>query len=212
MLSNCPFPPAAVRATTEAMSKLPLKVLCAPKCKAKYYQGEPCPGKQTKIGYHKYGDECDNLGHVVLRLWPTARGLLATQPESRLNESRVAEYMAQMEHAIGSCSPTVLCYQPQGGFKERLLVLDGHHKLEAARRLRNKRKDEERRPAPRLNFLIIHTNHSDITEIAQPTEGTWGERWRQIESHQRAMRALDVSWRSLAACGWKPEAAGGATA
>lgn len=151
-------------------------------------------------------NRCDNIGHLILsqcaQSIPAPMGILCTQSHEQLNQDRVSEYQREMASCSASCCPTVLVYRVKADIQHesRLCVLDGHHKLEAARRLRAER-IKSGGALPRLNFLIIA--HSGSEEDSGERE--WCDRreevWRDRELVQWMLKAsydcIDASKESL---------------
>jgi len=96
--------------------------------------------------------------------------LLPTQPPEAFDEATVAAYVARLRDAADdSARPTALLFEVQADvhLQSGYMVLDGHHKIEALRRLSRERKMAGEVP-PRINFLIISPR--------MPIESTIGSR------------------------------------
>ena len=92
--------------------------------------------------------------------WPRMHPLLPTQPAEALDEATVEAYVAQLRAAdYDSARPTALLFEMQADvhIQSAYMILDGHHKIEALRRLSRERRmaGEAGKAAPRINFLIV---------------------------------------------------------
>ena len=92
--------------------------------------------------------------------WPRMHPLLPTQPAEALDEATVEAYVAQLRAAdCDSARPTALLFEMQADvhMQSAYMILDGHHKIEALRRLSRERRmaGEAGEAAPRINFLIV---------------------------------------------------------
>ena len=89
--------------------------------------------------------------------WPSMHALMPTQAPEALNEATVGTYVARLrEAAEHDARPTALLYEMSADVHSQsgYFILDGHHKIEALRRLSRER-DAALRPPPRINFLIV---------------------------------------------------------
>jgi hypothetical protein len=91
--------------------------------------------------------------------WPRMHPLLPTQPPEALDEATVAAYVASLrlrDAADDSARPTALLFEMKADvhLQSAYMILDGHHKIEALRRLSCDRRMAGE-AAPRINFLVI---------------------------------------------------------
>ena len=89
--------------------------------------------------------------------WPRMHPLLTTQPPEALDEATVEAYVARLRDAADdSARPTALLFEMQADvhLQSAYMILDGHHKVEAVRRLSCEREMAGEAP-PRINFLIL---------------------------------------------------------
>ena len=89
--------------------------------------------------------------------WPRMHPLLPTQPSESYDHATVAAYMRRLHDAADdSARPTALLFEMQADvhLQSGYMILDGHHKIEALRRLSHER-GLAGEAAPRINFLVI---------------------------------------------------------
>lgn len=119
--------------------------------------------------------------------WPTMNAILPTQPADKLNEATVETYMELLlQTSADYARPTVLLLEvtAHSHRESYYFCLDGHHKLEALKRLVSLKGVAV--DNPRLNFLII--SRSVPTDNANVGEGTYFDKYQDeysgVEEHE----------------------------
>ena len=169
----------------------------------------PLPAEDVQVRFHEMSQRSVaqladtstelNLGQLLRcpNACPSLHGILTMQPAGELNSETVAGYMQQMVSENGSSrAPTVLLYRVGGVHGDRLVVLDGHHKLEAARRLRQCASTVTC-VAPQLNFLIIDPlNEHGESRWTSCEQVSWPhpESCHKVLKHMQAIQTLQQKW------------------